>query len=142
MNYHSRAELECRTTLQPPIQAVWSRHHGTLPREAVTQKVSLDVILQRFLVAIIQSTLIIPSVREGDAGAYTCTATTEMGAMAEVFTILVVTGVVPYTSSTAHCRMPILTWILPFPSNLSQKTDLFSTTGTTTLEQRTSSHSD
>merc|ERR1712106_1006735 len=79
VNYHSRAELECRTTLQPPIQAVWSRHHGTLPREAVTQK----------------STLIIPSVREEDAGAYTCTATTEMGAVAEVSTILVVTGVVP-----------------------------------------------
>ena len=34
--------------------------------------------------------------REEDAGAYTCTATTEMGAVAEVSTILVVTGVVPY----------------------------------------------
>jgi len=80
VNYANRAELECRTSLQPPIEVVWSRHHGTLPREAATQG----------------SNLIIPSVREEDAGAYTCEATTEMGAVAEVSTILVVTGVVPY----------------------------------------------
>ena len=39
--------------------------------------------------------MIIPSVREEDAGAYICKATTEMGEISEVTTVLVVTGVVP-----------------------------------------------
>ena len=36
--------------------------------------------------------MIIPSVKEEDAGAYICKATTEMGEVSEVTTVLVVTG--------------------------------------------------
>lgn len=96
----SRVELECRSSLKPPITYSWTKMQGSISPDVITQVVSSSQAFENYFLLftrfIFQSSLVFPSVSSAHAGTYVCKANNSLTETEVTTSILLIHGLVPY----------------------------------------------